>query len=293
MWQGALTAMISPFRDGRLDEEQLRRNVEYQVARGADGLVPCGTTGESPTLDHDEHRRAIAAVVEASAGRVPVIAGTGSNSTSEALELSSHARTVGADGLLLVNPYYNKPTQEGLYRHFMHIADGVDLPQVLYNIPGRTGVGLAPSTVARLSAHPNIAAIKEASGSMDVASDIAAEAEITLLSGEDSLTLPLMGVGARGVISVASNLVPDRMRALAHAALSGDFAAARQKHFALLPLFRALFAETNPIPIKSAMRLAGLDNGHLRLPLCEPSEATWQRLETVLREQDLLATAGA
>lgn len=290
--RGAITALITPFRDGRLDEGRLRQLVERQVERGVDGLVPTGTTGESPTLSHEEHRRVVEIVIEAAGGRVPVIAGTGSNSTQEALELTRHAAEAGASASLQVVPYYNKPTQEGMYRHFMAIAEGVDLPLVLYNIPGRTGKALEVDTICRLAEHPNIVAIKEATGSMDVSSEIAQRLgpeNFAILSGDDSLTLPLMAVGAKGVISVASNLIPDRMAALTRAALGNDFEAARRIHLEMFPLFRGMFLETNPIPIKTAMALAGLDTGELRLPLCPMAEENAATLRSILQELDLLA----
>src|SRR5688572_16665396 len=213
MFSGAMTAMVTPFREGKVDEARLRDQVEYQVKGGIDALVPVGTTGESPTLDFPEHERFIELTVEASRGRVPVVAGTGANATTEALELHSFARKAGATACLSVNPYYNKPTQEGLYRHFMTLADRVDLPIILYNIPGRTGITMTPQTVARLNEHPNIVAIKEATGSLDMASEIMSLCDITVISGDDSLTLPLMSIGGKGVISVASNLLPSQIKA--------------------------------------------------------------------------------
>ena len=282
MIQGALTAMVTPFRDGAVDYDRLAANVRYQIEQGIDGLVPVGTTGESPTLSHDEHRKVIQTVVEVAAGKVKVVAGTGSNATSEALELTAHAQSVGADAALMVNPYYNKPTQEGLYRHFMTVADAVDLPIVLYNIPGRTGITMEPATVARLAAHANIIAVKEATGSMDIASEIASLCDIDIVSGDDSLTLPLMSIGARGVISVLSNIIPARVRALTDAALKGDWTTARQMHLDLFPLFKGMFVETNPIPIKTAMAIVGMDSGELRLPLCEPQAEHRAKIEKLI-----------
>ena len=289
MLAGTFTAMITPFRGDAVDHDRLVANVQYQIEQGVNGLVPVGTTGESPTLSHEEHRRVIEIVVAAAAGRVPVVAGTGSNSTTEALELTEHARRVGADMALMVNPYYNKPTQEGLYRHFMTVADKVDLPIVLYNIPGRTGVTMAPATVARLAAHDNIVAVKEATGSMDIASEILGSCDITVISGDDSLTLPLMALGARGVISVLSNLLPARVRALTAAVADGDLARARSLHAELFPLASAMFIETNPIPIKTALALAGRDTGLLRLPLCEMATANRRRLEAALQAAGVLS----
>ncbi|MCE9591328.1 MAG: 4-hydroxy-tetrahydrodipicolinate synthase [Planctomycetes bacterium] len=288
MFQGAMTAMITPFRNGRVDYARLSAHVEFQIKGGIDGLVPMGTTGESPTLSHEEHREVIEHVVKAARGRVPVIAGTGSNSTAEALELTAHAASVGAAAALMVNPYYNKPTQEGLYRHFMAVADEVDIPIILYNIPGRTGITMSPQTVARLHGHKNIVAIKEATGSLDMASEIASLCGITILSGDDSLTLPLMSVGAKGVISVLSNLIPRRVKALTKAALARDYAAARKLHIELFPLFKGMFVETNPIPIKTAMAMAKMDSGELRLPLCELSKANADGLRKLLRSYKLI-----
>src|SRR5918994_328899 len=230
MFSGAITALVTPFRDGKLDEARFREQVEHQIAAGIDGLVPVGTTGESPTLDFPEHERVIALTVEIAKGRVPVIAGTGGNATTEALELHAFAKRAGATACLSVNPYYNKPSQEGLYRHFMTLADKVDLPIVLYNIPGRTGITMTPQTVARLNEHPNVVAIKEATGSLDMASEIMSVCDITVLSGDDSLTIPLMSIGAKGVISVIANLIPGDIKALTKLALAGNFAEARAIH---------------------------------------------------------------
>jgi len=288
MFEGAYTAMITPFRDGKVDNDRLIANVRFQIAGGITGLVPVGTTGESPTLCHAEHRQVIQTVVQAAAGKVKVIAGTGSNATSEALELTRHAKSVGAAAALMVNPYYNKPTQEGLYRHFMAVADGVGLPIILYNIPGRTGITMSPATVARLYKHPSIVAIKEATGSMDMASEIAGLCDIPILSGDDSLTLPLMSLGGRGVISVISNLLPGRVAALVKNGLEGDYEQARRIHYELLPLFKAAFIETNPIPIKIAMQMAGLDTGEVRLPLCEMARENHAALEAVLRQMKII-----
>lgn len=291
MLKGVFTAMVTPFRDGRIDWERLRANVAFQIEKGIDGLVPVGTTGESPTLSHDEHHEVIECIVEAAGGKVKVIAGTGSNATDEALDLTRHAQSVGVDAALVVNPYYNKPTQEGLYRHFSQIAD-LGLPVVLYNIPGRTAITLAPSTIARLAEHPNVVAIKEATADMDTASQIVASCDMSrfsILSGDDSLTLPLMSIGAKGVISVLSNLIPDRVRKLTEAALDDDFVTARGVHEALFALFKVMFIETNPIPIKTAMMLASMDSGEMRLPLCEMSGEHRAALERALFEYEVLA----
>ena len=291
MFHGVLTAMVTPFRDGEVDFDRLRANVVQQVRAGVDGLVPCGTTGESPTLSHEEHEQVVEAVVEAAEGSVPVVAGTGSNSTQEALRLTRHAAKVGATASLQVCPYYNKPSQEGMYRHFMSIADSVDLPMVLYNIPGRTAVTLSPQTVARLAEHPNIVGIKEATGSMDIASEIATlcpPRSMTILSGDDSLTLPLVSIGGRGVISVASNLVPRRLVSMVHAALAGEWDDARQRHLELFALLRALFLEGNPVSVKAAMQLTGSDSGEVRLPLVPMSDAGIDTLRAVLAEYELV-----
>lgn len=282
MFSGAFTAMITPFREGKLDESRLRDQIEYQIKNGIDGLVPVGTTGESPTLDFKEHARVIELTVQHARGRVPVIGGVGANATSEAIELHNIAKRAGATAGLSVNPYYNKPSQEGLYRHFMTLADRVDLPIVLYNIPGRTGITMSPATVARLAAHRNIVAIKEATGSLDLATEIMSLCHITVLSGDDSLTVPLMSIGAKGVISVASNLLPAEIKSITSSALAGDFATARSMHHQLFPLIRALFADGNPAGIKHAMKTAGRDSGELRLPVWEANEATQKLIEDLL-----------
>ena len=287
MFHGAYTAMITPFKDGHIDWDRLESNVQFQIESGADGLVPVGTTGESPTLSHDEHRQVIEKVVQAVDGRVKVIAGTGSNATAEALDLTHHAKSVGADGALMVNPYYNKPTQEGLYRHFSTVADEVGLPSVLFNIPGRTAITMAPATVARLSENDHIVAIKEATGSLDIASEIATICDITILSGDDSLTLPLMSIGARGVISVLANLIPKQVKTLVTSAQQEDYEQARHYHHEMFLLFKGMFIETNPIPIKTAMMLAGMDSGELRLPLCEMAEENLDHLKSLLTDAGL------
>jgi 4-hydroxy-tetrahydrodipicolinate synthase len=281
MFSGAMTAMVTPFNEGRVDEHRLREQVEFQIRGGINGLVPVGTTGESPTLNFEEHLKVIELTVKYAGGRVPVIGGTGANATSEALELHAAAKKIGASASLSVNPYYNKPSQEGLYRHFMTLADRVELPIVLYNIPGRTGITMSPATVARLNKHPNIVAIKEATGSLDLASEIMSLCDITVISGDDSLTLPLMSIGAKGVISVASNLIPTKIKAITQLSLTGNFAAAREVHHEVFPLIKTLFMDGNPVGIKYAMQLAGLDSGQMRLPLWEANEAT----KTAIAEQ--------
>lgn len=284
MLQGTLTAIITPFTDGQIDYARLDANIAFQIENGIDGLVPMGTTGESPTLSHQEHRQVVQHVVKAAAGKVKVVAGAGSNSTAETIDLTEHAKATGADAALLVNPYYNKPSQEGLYRHFSTVAEKVDIPIVLYNIPGRTGVALTPQTVGRLAKHNNIIAIKEATGSLDSASEIASLCDMTILSGDDSLTLPLMSIGGKGVVSVLSNLMPAQVKKMVTAGLNGDFSAARQMHLKLFPLFKAcLTLDTNPIPIKTAMALTGKDSGEMRLPLCEMASPARQQLIQTLK----------
>jgi 4-hydroxy-tetrahydrodipicolinate synthase len=283
MFSGAMTAMVTPFRDGRLDEQRLAEQVEFQIAGGIDGLVPVGTTGESPTLSFDEHKRVIELTVQLVRGRVPVIAGVGANCTREAMELHEFAKDAGCEGGLSVVPYYNKPTQEGMYRHFMALADGVVLPIVLYNIPGRTGVTMSAQTVARLAEHPHIVAMKEATGSLDMASEIRSLCDITILSGDDSFTVPLISIGGRGVISVLSNLIPDRIKRLTKLALDGQFKDAATLHTKLFPLMKSMFLDGNPVGIKFAMQHAGRDSGELRLPLWEASEATKKTIVEMMK----------
>jgi 4-hydroxy-tetrahydrodipicolinate synthase len=290
-FQGSLVAMVTPFRNGKVDEAKIRELVEFHVTSGTDALVPCGTTGESPTLDHDEHRRVVDLVIEAAAGRIPVIAGTGSNSTAEAIALTRHAEQAGARGALVVNPYYNKPTQEGLYRHFRAIADAVSIPIVVYNIQSRTAVNMETETLARLSRDcRNIVGVKEASGSLDQMSQVIAAcgADFTVLSGDDNLTLPLMAIGGRGVISVIANIVPRETADMTRAALDGDWKRARDLHYKLYPLARAAFLETNPIPIKEAMAMAGMIEPEFRLPMCRMSDANRERLRAVLKPYGLV-----
>ena len=282
--QGAMTAMITPFREGRLDEQRLKEQVEFQVKNGIDGLVPVGTTGESPTLDFKEHARVIELTVQYAAGRVPVIAGTGANATTEALELHQIAKKAGAPACLSVNPYYNKPTQEGLYRHFMTLADRVDLPIVLYNIPGRTGITMSAQTVARLAKHRNIVGIKEATGDLNMSGEIRSLCDIVILSGDDSLTVPIMSIGGRGVISVLSNVVPGQIKSLVKLCLASQYEQAAALHRKLFPLMRAMFLDGNPVGIKYAMKVAGLDNGDLRLPLWEASEPTKKQIDQCLKD---------
>ncbi len=290
-FQGSIVALVTPFRNGLVDEAKLQELVEFHAAQGTDGLVPCGTTGESPTLSHEEHRRVVEVVVEQARGRLAVIAGTGSNSTREAVDLTRHAKAVGADGALIVNPYYNKPTQEGLYRHFRTIADTCDIPIFVYNIPSRTAVNVETETLARLARDcRNIVGVKEASGSLDQMTQVILTCgpDFIVLSGDDTLTLPLMAVGGRGVISVIANLVPKDVAEMTHAALDGDWKRARELNLRLFPLCRAAFFETNPIPIKEAMAMLGMIEPELRLPMCRMSDANRERLRGVLQQQSLV-----
>ncbi|MFZ1120461.1 MAG: 4-hydroxy-tetrahydrodipicolinate synthase [Candidatus Binataceae bacterium] len=290
MFNGALTALVTPFRDGEVDQQALCELVEFQIQSGVDGLVPCGTTGESATLTHSEHAQAIKIVVQQARRRVPVVAGTGSNSTAEAIRRTASAREAGADGALLISPYYNKPTQDGIFRHYKMIAVAVDLPLVVYNIPGRTSSSIAPETFARLSEIRNIVAIKEASGSMDHTSDIRRLCgdRLTILSGDDSLTLPLMALGAKGVVATVSNVMPRETHELAAAALAGDYASARELHYKLLPLVRALLVETNPIPVKQALAFMGKCRAEMRMPLTQMSPGPAEKLHAVMKELRLI-----
>jgi 4-hydroxy-tetrahydrodipicolinate synthase len=286
---GLSVAVTTPFRDGGIDIPALRQQVAFQVEAGTSCLCPVGTTGESPTLSHEEHERVISEVVQAAAGRVKVMPGTGSNSTAEALRLTKWAAREGADAALMVAPYYNKPTQEGFFQHFWTVAEAVDIPVCIYNIPGRTAKNVEPETIARLAEHPNIALVKEATGSMDQASQVLATTDLTVLSGDDSMTLPLLAVGGEGVISVVGNIVPRDMIALLQAFQSGDPAAAQQWHVKLFTLCRDLLSlATNPIPIKAAMQLLGRDSGELRLPMTPLEEAGLAKLRQTLAGYGLL-----
>jgi 4-hydroxy-tetrahydrodipicolinate synthase len=284
--QGCYTALVTPFESGKVCTTALRDLVEAQVIGGVDGVVPVGTTGESPTLSMAEHNRVVENVVDAVNGRCTVIAGTGANSTAEALELTQHAKDAGADATLQVSPYYNKPTQEGLYRHFTQVAD-VGLPVVLYNVPGRCSVEIAIDTVARLAKHPAIIAVKEAGGDVDRVTKTLTACDIIVISGDDALTLPMMVLGAKGVISVASNVLPAEVTELTHLALAGDFLGARESHFRLYELFETLFIETNPIPVKAAVAAMGLITEEYRLPMCEMTPANLERLLTAMRNLDI------
>lgn len=288
-FKGSMVALVTPYRDGEVDWKRLDELVDAHVAAGTDVLVPCGTTGESPTLTHEENDAVVAAVVRRAAGRVPVVAGTGSNSTHEALQMTRHARRNGADGSLLVAPYYNRPSQEGIFRHFKAIADAVDFPHVLYNIPGRCGVEISCDTIVRLrEACPNIVAVKHATGSMDGASELLSRCDIAVISGDDSMTLPLMAVGAVGVISVLANIIPRDVKAMTDAALAGDWAAARTWHQRMFRLARSMLTlEVNPVPIKTAMAILGMIEEEFRLPLCPMSPDNRERLRAALADYGL------
>ena len=288
MFTGSIVALVTPFKDGLVDYDKLAELVEYHIENGTNGIVPCGTTGESPTLTHEEHGKVVSKVVEQANGRIPVIAGTGSNNTSEALSLTKDTKKAGADGALMITPYYNKPTQEGLYKHFKVIAEEVDIPIVVYNVPSRTGVAISPETVARLYEMENIVAIKEASGSIDQTSQILALCDITVLSGDDSLTLPIMSVGGKGVISVVANILPRDTSEMVSKFLNGMVKESREIHKRLFPICRAMFIETNPISVKTAMKLLGRLNGEMRLPLCEMSNEHEGQLHSILKENGLV-----
>ncbi len=289
MFTGAMVALVTPFHGGEIDFETLDELVDFQLDNGIDAIVPVGTTGECPTLSHEEHKRVIEAVVKRVGGATRVIAGAGSNSTAEAIELTTFAKKIGADATLQVCPYYNKPTQEGFYQHFKAIADEIDLPMVLYNIPGRCGAGLTPETVARLAEIDNIVAIKEATGSLDVASEIAMRCDITILSGDDSLTLPLASVGAKGVISVVANIVPADVKALTDLILEGDLVSARQWHRKLFALSKNMLTlATNPIPIKAAMAMLEMCSEELRLPMTPLEDNKKESLRKTLKDYGLL-----
>ena len=291
MFSGSMVAIVTPFNaDGSFDEESYRQLIEFQIENGTDVIVPCGTTGESATLDHDEHERVIKVCIEQVAGRVPVIAGTGSNSTAEAISLSKHAKQMGADGVLLVSPYYNKPSQEGLFQHYKALAEAVTLPQVLYNVPGRTGMNMEAGTTIRLAEFSNIVAIKEASGNVTQSGEILAAAgdKIDILSGDDFLTLPLMAIGAKGIISVSANVIPKEVKAMVAAIDSGDWNKAKEMHLNLLKFHNTMFIESNPVPVKTALSLMGKMRADVRLPLVDMRQETLARLKSVMQEYTLI-----
>ncbi len=286
---GVSVAIVTPFRDGQVDYDALRRQVEFQIEAGVKCLCPVGTTGESPTLSHEEHERVISSVVEFVGGRIKVMPGTGSNSTSEALRLTRWAEKAGADAALVVAPYYNKPTQEGFYQHFKALAEAVAIPICVYNIPGRTGKNIEPDTIIRLGELPGITMVKEATGSLDQASQIATCSNLTVLSGDDSLTLPILAVGGHGVISVVANIVPADMLAMVSAFQAGDAKTAQKWHARLFPLCRDMLGlSTNPIPVKGAMQLLGRDTGELRLPMTPLDAGGFTKLKSTLAAYGLL-----
>ncbi len=282
--QGSMVALVTPFSAGEVDYDAFGRLIEFQIENGTKGLIPCGTTGESPTLSHEEHDKVIEFTVEKAAGRIPVIAGTGSNSTAEALRLTQHAKSAGADACLIVNPYYNKPTQQGMYEHVKALA-AAQLPIVLYNIPSRTGIELSPETITRMYEEIEmVVAVKDAAANTNLTSEVARRSDITILSGDDSMTLPFCSVGAKGVISVLANILPAEVRKLCDLIGDGDFAGAREQHLKLFPLFKGIFVETNPIPIKAGMAMAGMIENELRLPMSPLSEQYRAPLAKMLRE---------
>jgi 4-hydroxy-tetrahydrodipicolinate synthase len=290
MFKGSIVAIVTPFCNGVVDEQKLRELVEFQIDNGTDAIIACGTTGESSTLNYEEHMEVVHIVFEQAKDRVPVIAGTGSNSTAEAIKLTQKATEMGVAGVLLVTPYYNKPTQEGLYRHYMAIADAVDISQILYNVPGRTGVNLLPETVARLAKHKNIVAIKEATGSLQQASEIIALCgdSLDVFSGDDFITYPMMACGAKGIISVLANIMPKTVGDLTDAFFAGDLATARKIHLDTLKIGSAMFIESNPVPVKTALGLMGKCRDEVRLPLCEMSMANKAKLEAIMKECKLI-----
>jgi 4-hydroxy-tetrahydrodipicolinate synthase len=296
MFQGGMVAIVTPFKNGELDEKTFRDLIEFQIANGTRGIIPCGTTGESATLSFKEHERVVEITVEQVGKRIPVIAGTGSNNTEEAVRLTRHAKTAGADGALMISPYYNKPTQEGLYQHFRKVAQSVDIPIVVYNIPGRTAVNMEPSTIGRLSRIDNIVGVKEASGSMKQITDIIAECgtDFDVLSGEDYLTFPLLCVGGKGVISVVSNVAPRDMADLCSLFLNGNIDESRKLYYRLLPLCHALFIETNPAPVKAALAMMNkIGSEEVRLPLVSLSESSREKLRKNLEAYGLLGKSPA
>ena len=290
MFEGSFVAIVTPFKNGEVDASALRELIEFHIVNGTNGIVPCGTTGESATLSHAEHEEVIRISVETCKGRIPVLAGTGSNATQEAIELTLRAQKIGANGALLITPYYNKPTQEGLFQHFSAVAKETDIPIILYNVPSRTSINMLPSTVARLSSVNNIVGIKEASGSLVQVSEIIdlCGPAFEVISGEDPLTWPILAIGGKGVISVTANLVPNKFAKLVDAARTGDVETAKALHYELLRLNDIMFVETNPIPVKSALALMDRIQNEFRAPLCPPSEESLSQLKTVLKAYALI-----
>ena len=292
MFEGSIVAMITPFdQNNKIDEQGIEELVEFHVKNGTDGIVPCGTTGESPTLSHEEHKKVIELTIKAVAGRVPVIAGTGSNSTEEAIDLTASAKELGADAVLLVMPYYNKPSQKGLYEHFKTIAEKVDIPGIIYNVPSRSGVNMLPSTLAELAELKNVVAVKEASGNLEQMAEVMylCGKNITLLSGDDKILLPVLSIGGKGVISVVANIIPKEVSQMVKEFQKGNYQEAQDLFFkTIYPLSRAMFYETNPIPVKTAVRLMGLPAGNLRLPMIDMEDSHFQQLKEDLKEFNLL-----
>jgi 4-hydroxy-tetrahydrodipicolinate synthase len=290
MFEGSYVAIVTPFKNGKVDGDALKGLIEFHIENGTNGIVPCGTTGESATLNHAEHSEVIGIAVNTCNGRIPVLAGTGSNATHEAIELTLSAEKLGADGALLITPYYNKPTQEGLYQHFAAIAKATKLPVMLYNVPSRTAINMLPATVARLSEIKNIVGIKEASGNLVQVSEIiqSCPPDFSIISGEDALTWPILALGGKGVISVTANLVPDKFSRLCKAASEGDVKTARALHYELMKLNDIMFIETNPIPVKAALALMGRIDNEFRAPLCPPMDASLEKLKSVLKEYSLI-----
>ena len=291
IFRGAFVAIVTPFTDGRVDEQALADLIEFHIANGTHGIVPCGTTGESATMSHDEHHRVVELTVKTVNGRVPVVAGSGSNSTAEAIDLTRHARQAGADGVLMVSPYYNKPSQEGLYQHYKAVAEAVDIPIILYNVPSRTSSNILPSTVARLADVDNIVGIKEASGDLNQISEVIrlCPDDFAVMSGDDFTSMPTILLGATGVISVTSNVAPKDMAQMMDAALAGDLATARSLHYKLFPLMQAMFYDTNPVPAKKSLELMGkIKSGTPRLPLYPMNDETLVRLKAALADYGLI-----
>ncbi|PLX71342.1 MAG: 4-hydroxy-tetrahydrodipicolinate synthase [Denitrovibrio sp.] len=290
MFDGSYVAIVTPFKDGQVDEKTLRNLVDYQIEKGTDGIVPCGTSGESATLTHEEHCKVIDIVINQTNKRVPVVAGAGSNSTHETLFLTEHAKKAGADGALLITPYYNKPSQEGLYQHYKYVAERVDIPIIMYNVPGRTACNMLPETTIKLSKIPNIVSIKEASGSMDQAAEIInkTDDDFGLLAGEDALIFPYLTLGSNGVISASVNACPAMVAEMYDSYLAGNFERARELHFKLLPLFDAFFMETNPVPVKKALELMGLIGPEVRLPLVPMTDAGTAKMKAVMEQVGII-----
>ena len=287
-FRGSYVAIVTPFLNGAIDEKRFAELIEFQIKGGTDGILICGTTGEAATMSTQEHKAHLKAAVELIDGRVPVLAGTGSNSTSEAIDLTSFAKKAGCDAALIVTPYYNKPTPEGQYRHFREIASTVDIPIMLYNVPGRTGISMLPSTIARLSEIDNIVAVKEASGSIQQVADIMQLSDITVMSGDDALTFPFMSLGARGVVSVVANIIPGKVHELVRSYLDGQHELSRSLHFEIMELCHSMFIETNPLPVKTSLALMGRIKEEWRLPLCEMMPDNRKKLESVLRKYKLI-----